>query len=489
MPTPPYSDIAAWPPTRCTPPLSPEFRSAFDPFRAVFRIVWQHAFGFEFDVWQEELLRAVLEVFPEGHPRTGQLRFRQVVISLARQNGKTEIAAALGLWALLREAGALVIGIASSREQATLVYERTMQAINRNPALRAKFARLTDTRGIATKAGGRYELKAAKSAALQGLPIRLGLVDELHLLKRALWTDLVNGTGGRPDCLVAGITTAGDSQSELLIDLYRLGGEAIEEGDAARFGFFVWEAPESRIPEDDETLGRYLAAASPAIACGRLDLETVISDVRGLPEPDVIRYRFNRFLDAAQAAFIPVGVWRGAQRTEGDGWPAGVRPVFTFDRTPDWSFASIVATAKDAEGVIHAELVASLRSPNLAQLVEIAAKLHARHTPASIAHDGYGLRDFGKELRRRGIATHVGTPADAINAAGTLYAKAAGGDLRITPAPLLDQQAARAIRKNIGDAFRISRTDSAVEIDAMNALALGVLVAEVTPDTPVVQVF
>ena len=211
-PSPPFTEIPAWPPARCTGPLGEDFPSALDPLLPVLEIAWRQAFGYDLEHWQIELLRAILEVFPEGHKRAGQLRFRQVIVSLGRQNGKTEIAAALGLWQLLRKAGALVIGIASSAEQARLVYDRAMKVISRNPALAKRFDALTDTRGIRAKDGGKYEIKAAKSAALQGLPIDLGIVDEVHLLKGALWNDLINGTGGRPDCLVVGITTSTNSQ-------------------------------------------------------------------------------------------------------------------------------------------------------------------------------------------------------------------------------------------------------------------------------------
>jgi len=390
----PGLDIAAWPPARYTAPLGPDFKSGLDPLLPVFKIAWRAARGYELECWQVELLRAILELFPDGHPRAGELRYRQVIVSLGRQNGKTEIAAALGLFQLLQKAGALVIGIASSAEQARLVYDRTMDVIRKNPALAKRFDALTDTRGIRALDGGKYEIKAAKSAALQGLPIDLGIVDEVHLLKGALWNDLINGTGGRPDCLVVGITTAGDSGSELLTDLYALAATAIED-DASRFGAFIWEAPESRIPEDDETLGRYLAMANPSIASGRIDLDNVISDVRAMPEPDAIRYRLNRFLTSSTAAFMSLADWQARTRPAQYEWPTGPL-VFTFDRTPEWSYATVTASVRAPDGKIHTEVVASLNHPTLETLVDVAVKLWA-HGPAMFAMDGYALKQLGRE--------------------------------------------------------------------------------------------
>ena len=484
--TPPFADIEAWPPTRHTKPLSPDFPSAFDPYMRVFSLVWRTAFGYDLEEWQVQLLRAILEIFPDGHKRVGQLRYRQVVISLGRQNGKTEIAAALGLWQLLAKVGALVISIAHSREQATLVYGRTMQAISRNKSLAKRFAALTDTRGIRARGGGRYEMKASRSAALQGLPIDLGLVDELHLLKRFVWADLVNGTGGRADCIVVGITTAGDNDSELLLDLYALAGEAVKE-DATRFGAFIWEAPEARVPEDDNTLGRYLAMANPSVASGRLDLENVISDVRSMPEPDVIRYRLNRFLTSSVAAFMSLADWQSRTRPAEYEWPTTGPLVFTFDRTPEWSYATVTASVRAADGKIHTEVVASLTHPTLETLVEVAMKLWA-HGPAMFAMDGYALKQLGAELKRRGMPVWLGSQAEAISASQTLFAKVKQGGIVHAGDPLLSRQVPQTTRKNINDSFRISRADSSVEIDAVLATALGVYVAEAVPDLPL-QVF
>lgn len=478
----PFADIAAWPPTRYTPPLSADFRSAFDPYAKAFAIIWVCAFGYALEAWQINLIRAILEVFPEGHPRAGQLRWQQAVVSLGRQNGKTELAAALGLWRLLSKRRAYVIGIASSAEQANLVYRRTADAIAGNAELGELFDRLTDTRGIRSRAGGRYELKAARSAALQGLPIDLGLVDELHLLKRALWGDLVSGTGARPDCIVVGITTAGNAASELLIDLYKLGEQAIADDGAGRVFFAVWEAPEARVPDDDETLGRWLALANPAVASGRTDLEALIRIVRSKPKPDVIRYHLNRFLDSVAQPFIEAGDFHAARRAEGEIFPTASRPVITFDAAPGLNYASVTVTARDDLGVVHSELVASLVAPTFDQLRSVALAL-ASLGPLTYAMDGYVLRKLGKEIAAYGYPVLIGSLPDAVNSAALLYRLIMTGRFKHGGEPLLNQQFPRAARKAYGDEFTISRADSLTQIDAVRATALGAYALEVTAET------
>lgn len=471
-------ETADWHPSRFSAPLSEDFPSHGDWLLKLVDLVWRLPNGklLKLDEWQRWLIRAALEVYPEGHPRAGELRYRQVLISMGRQNGKSILGAIFALYGLVREAGALVIGIASSAEQARIIYARLLFVIRRDPSLSKRFERLTDTRGISSKDGGRYELKASKSAAVQGLDLSTGLVDELHITKPELWSDMVNGTRARYNGIVIGLTTAGDDNSLLLKHLYQAADEASE-----RFGYFIWESEEDAIPDDNETFGKYLCQANPSVACGRLDLDTVINDVRGQPDTDILRYGFNRFV-AASAVFISAALWLRCQRGSEDEFPEG-RPVFAFDRSPDWTYASVVAAIKDEKGVIHTEVVASINKPTLGQLIEIAVQLSSK-SPIVFAVDGYALKDFGNELKKRGMPVMLATQGDNINAAATLFSKIKQKRIRHDGAPLLSMQMPRTIRKNIGEHFRISRKDSSVEIDAVIAESLAVLAAETRNEQP-----
>lgn len=464
-------------PVRCTPPLSDNFTTEADWFLPIVIVAWSVANpGATLDQWQIELIRRVLETYPPGHPRAGQLRFRRIVISLARQNGKSVIGAILGLYGLMFDiVSAYVIGIASSSEQARIIYDRTMGLIRRNRSLASMFAKLTDTRGIQANDGAKYEIKAAKSASLQGLAISLGIVDELHILAAALWNDLVNGLGGRPNGLVVGITTAGDDNSELLIQLYATGEKAIKgDPELERFGFFLWEAPEARMPDTRDEKIAYLKAANPSIAEGRIDLDAVLSDIADQHPSDVIRYRFNRFT-ASESAFLTSELWENTLRTGAEAVEG--RPVFSIDRTPGWEYATIVACTKAPDGIIHTEVVASFNSPNLAQLIEACVMLQ-EHSPIMFAMDSLALKELGQELKRRGMPVYVGTRGEMFSAAAMFYAKVIRRLIRHADDDLLRVQIPLTIRKNVDEQFRISRAASSVYIDAVLATALGVFVAE-----------
>src|SRR6218665_2015902 len=115
-------------PTRFSAPLGEDFPSHGDWLLRLVDKVWRLPDGrpVGLGVWQRWLIRAILEIYPVGHPRAGELRYRRVLVSVGRQNGKSILGAIFGLYGLVREAGALVIGIASSAEQARIIYTRLL---------------------------------------------------------------------------------------------------------------------------------------------------------------------------------------------------------------------------------------------------------------------------------------------------------------------------------------------------------------------------
>jgi len=147
----------------------------------------------------------------------------------------------------------------------------------------------------------------------------------------------------------------------------------------------------------------------------------------------------------------------------------------------------MVVAHKDADGITHTEVVASLVKPNLSQLVNTVQAL-TKHSPAAVIVDGYGLRPLGKELQRRGIPTVITTMGEILNASSLFYAKIMQQKISHAGDPLLSVQLPRTIRKNVGDHFRISRQDSSVEIDAVISTMLAVWGSETRLETSL-QVF
>ncbi|TDL43596.1 terminase large subunit domain-containing protein [Microbacterium oleivorans] len=473
--------VASWPPPRYSPPLSEDFPSDGDRILQLVDLCWtdDHGKKLVLDNWQRQLIRHVLEVYPEGHKRAGQLRYRECFVSVARQNGKSVIGSILAMYGLLRESGALVVGLASTADQANIVYKRVLEVIQKDPRLEKRFKKATMHRGIVGTNGSTYLTKASKSDAVQGLATSLGIIDELHITSPALWSDLLNGIAAKPRGLVFGITTAGDEDSELLIRLYKTAEDAPE-----RFGYFIWEAPESHIPEDDEELGRFIKLASPSIAEGRREVENEIAEVRSQPETDAIHFKLNRFV-ASLNPYMRSDKWNAAARGEDYVWPEHGPLVYSIEQTTDDTYATISATRKTADGRLHTELAATFVNPN-PELLLRACEILRENGAQMFAMDRLKLGPLANELKRRGYPVWFASGADIINASSLLFLKVMNGELEHSNDVLLNTQMARTVRKQKsgGDAYRIDKSASSIEIDAVMATAIGVYVAEQQQERP-----
>ena len=131
-------------PTTWTPPLSDDFPSDGEKLAELVKAAWrspENPQGLTLDPWQEWLLTHILERYPDGHELAGELRYRQVVVSMGRQNGKSLLASILGIYGMLmhQQSGASVISLASSIDQARIIYNRVLYVIQANPFLSKRF--------------------------------------------------------------------------------------------------------------------------------------------------------------------------------------------------------------------------------------------------------------------------------------------------------------------------------------------------------------
>lgn len=470
---------STWMPTMYTQPLTEEFKTDGDRLLQVIDLAWRSPEQDDFclDEWQRWLIKHVLERYPDDHPKyPGQLRYRQVLISMGRQNGKSVLGAVFALYGLLVHGqGPEVVSVASTVPQAEIIFKRVKYVIDNNPALRKRF-KTTGTRGIRSKDDtkpGTYMVKAGAEAGLQGVTISLCLYDEVHITKPETWNAVVFGTSARENGMVLGITTAGDDKSDLLKRLYKTGkAAAVEEDDAdERFGFFLWEAPEHLEVTDPEAL----IAANPSIACGRMDIDQEINAIKNMPENQARRYRLNQFV-ASEASWLPMNLWN---RLDTGSIPEAARKsvVFAVDRAENWDYATITATAK-YQGKVYTEVVASLVNPNLEQLEGMCLDLWRKHKGLGFVMEIVNLRDLAMRLRERGVKVEYFTTTQMNNACATAYSLISENKVVHAGDELLRRQVPKGVAKNVGEGWRISRKDSVGEIDSLLATVMGIYGAE-----------
>jgi phage terminase large subunit-like protein len=400
---------------------------------------------------------------------------------MGRQNGKTVIGGGLALESLLFQKGD-VTSIASSYDQATIIYDRVKHVIDSHGWLAKRFKRTTETRGIAKGDGtGKYKVSPAKEGALQGKPFVRVILDEGHLAKKGIWTAATKGTTALSDAMVIMITTAGDQTSETLIELYKSAAKAIE-GDKSleRFGSFIWEAPTSA-PVDSAAA---IMTANPAIACGRIPIDRVLSDVATQPEHEVRRYTLNQFISGTAASWLPGELFKAAT---GNGISNMQGVVFAVDVARNWEYATIAAANSNGD-IQETEIVASLVAPTEQQLFNELTKLYTQHSPRAIAMDDRNLNSLAKRLKLSGIPVWQLWTKEVSQACSAVYAMFATGTVKHNNDPLLVVQTQNGVTKYSGETWLISREKSNGEIDALLATVFALYVSS-RALTPGIQVF
>lgn len=399
---------------------------------------------------------------------------------MGRQNGKSLLAAIFVLFFLcLHVRGPRIIGLASKDGQAKIVYDRVRYGIDNSPAL-SRGIKTTGTRGITRRDGsGLYQTLPAKEESAQGEPATGAIYDELHLGLAALWDALILAQRAQRNALVVGITTAGDDSSELLIRLYRE-GEAAIDGQDERFGFFVWEAPDDNLTEAG------VIAANPAVACGRIPLDLTMAEARKMfanleRGPDgltgrqrAIRYTLNRFIEGAADAWASTTAWRACAIQE---LQHATAITYGVDRTLDWEFASITANSHD-QGVTRSNLVASFVDPSYDVLLEACKRL-AKRGPCNFAMDATTLRSLGKELKDLGYTVWLLGAEEMHAAAQHTQAAIARRAVQNAGDPLTNLQMGRGRRRVTGDSWRLSRSLSLGDVDAVVATIVGAYVSAI----------
>jgi hypothetical protein len=464
-------------PAKWTKPLSEDFPTDADKLLKVVDLAYRdmdNPDGLKLDEWQEWLLRHILERYPDDwhDPElAGKLRLRSCVVSVPRQSGKSLLGAILGLWGVAMRSGQ-TLSLASSTEQALVIYNRVLQTIMSSPELKAMFKKTTERRGIVSADGlSRYDVRPAKESALQGIPLDTVLADELHIWKKGMWGAVING-GSAKDSIVIGITTAGDATSETLIELYKQGERAVN-GDKSleRFGFFCWEAPEGC--EIDEAA---ILASNPAVECGRIPLKRIMSDLATIPEHEARRYRLNQFISGVSNSWLPVGTF---YKNQGQGISSIEGCVLAIDVTSKLDYATISAAVKVGDK-IQTELVASIPNPSENKLYDILTTLAKKTKATAIVIDGGRLPSLQKRLKQNGYPLWQLWSKEVAAACSTAFSLFQRELVEWNSSDqLLIAQMPRGVARYVGENWYLSRRDSLGDIDALMSTILAIYVAQI----------
>ena len=165
--------------------------------------------------WQSECIVAPLFGWyreeAKGEPSR---RFREVYVEVPRKNGKSVLAAGVGLFAFVAdgESGAEVYCVATKRDQAKIVFRDATEMVKASKELSQRI-QIYRTGLTCEKWSSSFQPLSADYNTLDGLKTHCALVDELHRHRdRQLWDVIVTSTGARRQPIIFAITTAGTDQ-------------------------------------------------------------------------------------------------------------------------------------------------------------------------------------------------------------------------------------------------------------------------------------
>ncbi|GBF73220.1 terminase [Paenibacillus sp. 598K] len=158
--------------------------------------------------WQQAFIAAT---FGFIHKIDGTRKYREVLLVVARKNGKSTIASGIGLYLQIAdgEPGAEVYACATKKDQAKLVWLEAKRMVNKSPALRKRIKPLVSELKSDWNDSS-FKPLGADSETLDGLNVSGALLDEIHAWKdKNLYDVIVDGTSSREQPLIVMITTAG----------------------------------------------------------------------------------------------------------------------------------------------------------------------------------------------------------------------------------------------------------------------------------------
>jgi phage terminase large subunit-like protein len=207
---------------------------------------------FELSPWQAFVVGCIF-----GWKRgDGLRRFRLAYVEVPRKNGKSTLAAGVGLYLFIadEEPGAEVYTAATKRDQARITHGEATRMVKASPALMRRVRIYKDNLSIEDSAS-KYEPLGADADTMDGLNVHAAIIDELHAHKTRDVVDVLEtATGARRQPLIFEITTAGFDQESICREHHDYSVQVLENTieDDTWFGYIAaiddgddWTDPET----------------------------------------------------------------------------------------------------------------------------------------------------------------------------------------------------------------------------------------------------
>lgn len=472
-----------------TPPLrelTPETSYGFAVIEFAERI------GKPLDPWERWVVIHAGELLEDGRPR-----FRQVLILVSRQNGKTYLLSVLALFWLYVERRRMVLGLSTNLAyakeawtQAVAWAEDELTDEEWKVRLAAGEEALSPARIDGEDKAPAYRIAASNRRGGRSLTVHRLIIDELR--EHSDWSAMnaaKHTTRAVRDAQSFYITNQGDDSSVVLDSLRKSALTFLETGEGdERFGIFEYSAPDGSDPEDVEAL----AMANPNLG-HRIELDALLADAR------TAKAAGGEELAGFKTESMCMRVHMLNPGIDPDHWSAGADPksmddvrdrvALCLDVSLDATHATLLAAAAEPGGTVRVEVVArwvgqgctaALRRelPGLVARVKPQVLGWFPTGPAAVIAADLAERKSA-DWPPRGVKLEPIT-SDITAMCMGLSDLVTGGSLRHPDDPMLNEHVAATTKVWRGDAWVFARKGSG-PIDASYAMAGAVHLARIMP--------
>lgn len=174
---------------------------------------------FILELWQKALVAATFGII---HKIEGTRKYQEVVLIVARKNGKSTLAAAIALYLQVAdgELGPEIYAVATKKDQAKIIWLEAKRMVQKSPVLRKRIRTLVSEL-VSDFNDGVFKPLGKDSDTIDGLNVHGATMDEVHA-----WTDMnmydvvVDGISARDNPLIFITSTAGVVRESVFDRLY-----------------------------------------------------------------------------------------------------------------------------------------------------------------------------------------------------------------------------------------------------------------------------
>lgn len=500
-----------------TPPLrelTPDTSNGFSVIAFAEHVLHVHLYP-----WQQWLLIHALELNDDG-----SYRFRRVIVLVARQNGKTTLMGVLAAWWLFVDSNKhpdmvppvkfLVVGAAQTLDNAKGPYDTVKSWCNPKPetdeeaalavdGLQAVTQKIVNNNGeeaVVCRNKARYIVRAANN--IRSKSAARAVFDELREQHTEDgWNSVSQITKAVWSSQLWGISNAGDYRSIVLRKLVDAGRKLVESWNLvveagshdpaawsadhdASYGYFEWSASDGCDLRDVDAVRH----ANPSMGYGPMTWQSITADVDTMTEAAYRTEVLCQWVTADIIPYLDQRQWRSGIDLHST-IPDDGRVVLAVDTSVDRETTYIAAAGYRADGLPHVELIARrdgmLWVPRYLELLrESWPDIHE----IAVQSKGCPAVDFVDPLTQAGWTVHLIEGFKLGACVGRFRDRVREGKLRHLPQPVVEQQAAVAVTRRLGEVQVWDRNSSAMHISALVAESEALYALETMDSEPVKSV-